>query len=114
MVQMKITELNAWGMDLRTEIRRERRIELALEGHRYFDILRWKQGSLLAEDVKGIKKSLVPAYNQVYIATIPTDAQGYLIINSGRKFVEPKNYLWPVPLPQKDLNPNLIQPDGWK
>lgn len=114
MIHMKIADLNAWGMDLRTEIRRERRVELALEGHRYFDILRWRQGSLLAQDVKGIKKSLVPAYNQVYIATIPTDAQGYLIINSGRKFAEPKNYLWPVPLPQKDLNPNLLQPDGWQ
>lgn len=114
MIHMKIADLSAWGMDLRTEIRRERRIELALEGHRYFDVLRWKQGSLLAEDVKGIKKSIVPAYNQVYIATIQTDAQGYLIINSGRKFIEPKNYLWPVPLPQKDLNSNLIQPDGWK
>lgn len=113
MIHMKLSDLSAWGLDLRNEIRRERRVELALEGHRYFDILRWKQGSLLAQDVKGIKKSLVPSYNQVYIATIPTDAEGYLIINSGRKFEEPKNYRWPVPLAQKDLNPNLVQPTGW-
>ncbi len=53
---MVIVQLAANGLDLRTEIRRERRVELALEGQRYFDIIRWGQGSLLAEDLKGIKK----------------------------------------------------------
>jgi starch-binding outer membrane protein, SusD/RagB family len=113
MVPMVISELATWGMDLREEIRRERRIELALEGHRYFDLLRWKQGALLAADTKGLKKTLVPAYNQQYITTIPTDANGYLIIRSGRNFDVNKHYLWPVPLAQFQLNPALGQNPNW-
>ncbi|RYE11983.1 MAG: RagB/SusD family nutrient uptake outer membrane protein, partial [Sphingobacteriaceae bacterium] len=34
MIDMKIADIAAWGGDLRTEIRRERRVELALEGQR--------------------------------------------------------------------------------
>lgn len=113
MKRMVITELAAAGLDLRTEIRRERRVELALEGQRYYDIMRWKQGDLLAEDVKGIKKSLVESFNQQYVATIPTDANGYFVVNTGRKFVAPKNYLWPIPITQVQRNPVLGQNPGW-
>jgi len=113
MKRMVITELAAAGLDLRTEIRRERRVELALEGQRYYDILRWKQGDLLAQDVKGMKKSLVESFNQQYVATIATDANGYFVVNTGRKFVAPKNYLWPIPITQLQRNPVLGQNPGW-
>lgn len=112
MTPMKIVDLAANGMDLRTEVRRERRIELALEGQRYFDILRWKQGSLLAEDIKGMKKSL--AFRASDVANLPADAQGYIIAYSGRVFIDPKNYLWPIPLTQLQRNPNLGQNPGWQ
>lgn len=36
------------------EIRRERRVELACEGKRFDDLYRWKAGSLLGEDSKGM------------------------------------------------------------
>jgi hypothetical protein len=114
MHHMIISELNAWGMNLRDEIRRERRVELALEGQRYFDILRWKQGNLLAADAKGMKKAFVPSYMQQYVASVPVDAQGYMIVNSGRRFEDPKNYLWPIPLTQWQRNPNLGQNPGWQ
>ena len=111
MVPMILTELEANGMDLRTEVRSERRVELALEGERYFDILRWNQGHLLAEDVKGIKKSL--AYRPSDVANIPADAEGYIIAYRNRIFIDPKNYLWPVPLTQLLRNPELGQNPGW-
>jgi len=113
MKRMVINDLITAGLDLRTEIRRERRVELALEGQRYYDIMRWKQGALLAEDVKGINKSLVESFNQQYVATIATDAKGYFIVNTGRKFTDPKNYLWPIPLTQLQRNPALGQNPGW-
>ncbi|MFB9864715.1 RagB/SusD family nutrient uptake outer membrane protein [Rufibacter immobilis] len=113
MVHMNIEELAANGLNLREEIRRERRVELAREGQRYFDILRWKQGDLLAQDVKGIKKSLIPSWAQTYVASYPTDENGYLIINNGRRFDPAKNYLWPVPFTQLQQNPNLGQNPGW-
>ncbi len=111
MKPMTITEITAAGLDLRTEVRRERRVELALEGQRYFDILRWKQGNLLAEDTKGMKKSL--AFRASDVANLPADAQGYIIAYSGRVFTDPKNYLWPISLTQLQRNPNLGQNPGW-
>lgn len=39
---------------LTLEIRRERRVEMALEGYRYDDLMRWKAGKLLEEEPKGI------------------------------------------------------------
>ena len=36
------------------EIRRERTIELAMEGFRYYDIMRWKEGKLFENDLLGI------------------------------------------------------------
>lgn len=108
---MKLSELEAWGMDLREEIRRERRIELVLEGQRYFDILRWKRGDLLAKDVKGMKKEFI--LRQQDAETIQTDEQGYILFLSGNTFDENKHYLWPIPLIQRDLNPNLSQNPNW-
>ncbi len=111
MRRMSIVELAANGMDLREEVRRERRVELALEGQRYFDILRWKQGSLLAADVKGIKKSM--ALRPSDVANLSADAQGYIIANSGRVFTSAKHELWPISLTQIERNPNLGQNPGW-
>jgi hypothetical protein len=111
MKAMKLTDLTAAGLDLRTEVRRERRVELALEGQRYFDILRWKQGALLAQDIKGMKKSL--AFRASDVANLPADPQGYIIVNTGRVFTDPKNYLWPISLTQLQRNPNLGQNPGW-
>jgi hypothetical protein len=113
MKRMVLTELAANGLDVREEIRRERRVELALEGQRYFDIKRWKQGELLSRDVKGMKKSFIANYNQNFVKAIPADENGYMIINTGRNFDAAKGYLWPVPLTQLERNPNLGQNPGW-
>lgn len=110
MHSMVLTELAANGMDVRTEIRRERRIELVMEGMRYFDIKRWKIGPVLANDVKGMKKewAVVPGD----LSTVRTDAQGYIIAMTGRTFTD-RNYLWPVPQVQFDRNNILGQNTGW-
>lgn len=107
---MRISELQQWGLSLRDELRRERRVELALEGQRYFDIKRWKQGNLLDGDVLGMKKSLVPRQSDV--ANQATNADGYIIVASGHVFTD-KHYLWPVPLSQLEANPKLGQNPGW-
>lgn len=43
------------------EVRRERRIELACEGFRYGDLMRWKCGKLLEKPTEGM---YIPAYGQ--------------------------------------------------
>ncbi|WP_417444559.1 RagB/SusD family nutrient uptake outer membrane protein [Joostella sp.] len=98
------------------DIRRERRVELAFEGFRYDDLMRWKQGSLLAEPVLGLK------FNDTDIADadafeVGTDIQlnneGYIISDNVYSFDESKNYYFPIPVNELSLNPNLEQTPGW-
>jgi hypothetical protein len=76
--------------EMREIIRRERRIELAGEGFYYTDIRRWK----IAE--------------QVMNATIFT-SQNQAIVK--RTFNPARDYWWPIPQTQLDLNQNLAQND---
>lgn len=112
MKHMNIDELAANGLDLREELRRERRIELALEGQRYFDIKRWRKGELLAEDVKGTNVNWLPDY--LALSNLRTDENGFIIALTGQTFDPARHYLWPIPLPQLERNPNLGQNPGWE
>lgn len=112
MVHMKLSELAANNLDLRTEIRRERRIELALEGQRYYDILRWKEGHRLAEDMRGIKAAWAPV--QAHLGSLPIDRDGYIVVRPGERTFNPdKHYLWPIPAQQIQYNPELKQNPNW-
>ncbi len=87
--------------NMQTIIRRERRVELAMEGLRIFDIRRWKT----AENVL----NGYPHGAQFGEASIDN---GYIRLEK-RTFNAERDYLWAVPLSQKDLNPNLGQNPGY-
>lgn len=118
MAHLKLSEIPA-GSDIRTEIRRERRVELFFEGHRYFDIIRWKQGEILGEDLLGVRKDyLDPArLKEGIIGNLKwktVNGKEYLVLESGRTFNPEKNYLLPVPFTQMQLNPQLAPNNpGW-
>lgn len=118
MVHLKLDDLPE-GSDIRTEIQRERRVELFFEGHRYFDIIRWKQGHLLAEDLLGVNRRWLDqsrlAVNLDKDLTWQTKGgHKYLLIETGRQFDQDKHYLLPIPFKQMQLNPNLApQNPGW-
>jgi hypothetical protein len=110
------------NMDLRTEIRRERTVELALEGFRYDDLRRWKTAETeLPQDLKGIKIKgsewqSYPFYStSAYQAN--TDANGFVLVEKGRKFDPAKNYLQPLPTQEINLYQAtghvLQQNPGW-
>ncbi|TDQ11195.1 RagB/SusD family nutrient uptake outer membrane protein [Pedobacter metabolipauper] len=91
------------GLDMRTEIRRERTVELALEGFRYDDLRRWKTAEIeLRQDIKGIKirgaewASRAPYGDPAYLGRI--DAEGFLIAETNRRFDAGKDYLQPLPV----------------
>lgn len=111
MAPMNLAELEANGLNIREEIRRERRVELALEGQRYFDIKRWEQGEFLAEDVKGTNIHWLP--DPEAAGNLRTDEDGFILAHTGRTFDPGKHYLWPIPLPQLERNPDLVQNPGW-
>lgn len=126
MKRMVLTELTANGLDLKTELQRERRVELFMEGQRWFDLMRWEQGYELGVDksqsaanqekgiMKGIRKDY--AYDQsVFSSSTKFDSNGYLIFDDSRVFSSPKNYLFSLPYRQMELNPNLKPNNpGWE
>ena len=113
------------------EIRRERMIELLGEGFGFQDIRRWKKGSwYINRDQMGcyINKSdytttagaSIAAWNSLVVVNrdySPATTEGYLA-----RFPNPEKdgkgwkdayYLFPIPLNDLVLNPNLIQNPGW-
>jgi len=102
------------------EIRRERRIELAAEGFRLDDLLRWKAGKLIEnpETILGMK--LTPEMRAMYPATqvssIVVDASNYIRTynNITSRVWDDKMYHYPIPSQELTLNPSLApQNTGW-
>ena len=90
-------------VDMRTVIQNERRIELAFEENRYFDIRRWK----IAETVMN-----QPRRGETIIQS--GNSTTYNIVNVlTTKFLQPKMYLYPVPYDEVLKNPNMKQNPGW-
>src|SRR5699024_123756 len=125
------------------EIRRERGIELALEGFRFDDLRRWKRGELLEMPYKGM---YVPKTNTLYdlnsdgksdvsfVNEIPDSKESgvvYVELKEGDyeltdgdkgnilwrdnldKEWEDYKYIYPIPFDAISLNPNLKQNKGW-
>lgn len=105
-----------YTIDMLEEIRRERRVELAGEGYRYDDIIRWKLAEkVLPKDIKGTKFQQKYYQNVVPGKDINVDKDGFIIVEKSdtRTFDPLKNYLFPFPLRELSLNKNLIQNPGW-
>jgi hypothetical protein len=106
------------GSDIRTEIRRERSVELFFEGHRYFDLIRWREGSLLSKDLLGVKKSWLDqsklSTDLSSLSWKTVNGQDYLLLETNRTFDPAKDYLLSLPFAQMQMNPNLKPNNpGW-
>jgi starch-binding outer membrane protein, SusD/RagB family len=84
------------------EIRRERRIELAVEGFRFDDLRRWKAGKLVTNP-------------KTYLGARDPETDDYRVLYPGRESRQwnDKNYLYPLPISELTLNPQLSQNPGW-
>lgn len=93
------------GTDLLKRIQNERRIELAFEGHRFFDVRRWK----IAPTVLNInaQKMLVQRDPNTLVKTFTV--QDFL---PARAFFE-RNYLLPIPQSEMERNKNFVQNPGY-
>lgn len=80
----------------------ERVVELAWEGLRLADIRRWR----IAEDVMPGRAYGIDYYDDA--GNIVT-AQGEVV----RLFTTPRDYLWPLPASELDLNAALEQNPGY-
>ncbi len=95
----------AHGLNMREEIRRERTVEFYDENFRADDLKRWNTA------VEVLDKPLLGA-KALKAGNFQRDAQGYPILDNERKWSE-KNYLFPLPDDQMQLNPNIGQNPGW-
>ncbi len=105
------------GMDMRTEIRRERTVELFLEGFRFDDLRRWKTAETeMPQAIKGVLRTGTAFETDPRWAGIefPLDENGYIIVEgtSNRRF-ESRHYLMPLPTRQILINSQLAQNEGW-
>lgn len=89
--------------EMRKTIQNERRIELAFEEHRYWDIRRWKTAETLSNIplhgmsiIKGSSGRLIYSLNEVFTPV----------------FIK-KQYLYPIPYDEVVKNDNMVQNPGW-
>ncbi|SDM52677.1 RagB/SusD family nutrient uptake outer membrane protein [Kriegella aquimaris] len=79
----------------RMAVRHEMRLEFALEGMRFFDLVRW-----------GIAENTL----NTYLASELSDSK--LPWLSGSSFTSGKNNYWPIPQVQLDLQPGILTPNS--
>lgn len=108
------------GLNMQTEIRRERTVELAFEGFRRDDLRRWKTaetellGALKGIKYKGTEYEELSVLNPGHPGIV--DAEGFLVIESdeNRSFTVPKNYYYSLPLDEITKNEALLPNNpGW-
>lgn len=97
---------NGWNINdqkqLRKFIHNERRIELAFEEHRFFDIRRW----LIAEKTQKVvyEHDVLKKLNGSFVYTIKVWE---------KRMFDTKNYLLPIPQSEVNNNSNMLQNPGW-
>ncbi|WP_240348140.1 RagB/SusD family nutrient uptake outer membrane protein [Longitalea arenae] len=90
--------------EMRTIIRNERRVELAFEEHRFFDIRRWKIAEqVMNTPLHGMRIDVSSAGNRSY--------QRIQILTP--RFKAPAMYLYPIHYDEVAKNPNMQQNPGW-
>lgn len=110
--------VNSNGLNMRTEIRRERKVELAFEGHGYWDLIRWKTAEI------ELPKALLGSYLFTEYLTATGDKwsdktlvndQNYIILQPAtlRRFDKDRDYLWPLPTSELAKNVKLEQNPNW-
>jgi hypothetical protein len=94
------------GEELRRRIYNERRIELAFENQRFFDIRRWKIGI----DVENLPIRGLDVF--LDLSTGVKRYEGIVLLDRSESFTE-KNYLLPIASDEIKRNPKLTQTPGW-
>lgn len=108
------------------EIRRERRVEMALQGYRFDDLMRWAganvivgkrgRGAYLGTD--GVLYKSFPEEKQEELKTVLVDGNKWMdplqeLLPNGYQFNSGRDYLLPIPPSELELNKKMNQNPGW-
>jgi len=113
--RVNLADVNASGDELRQAIRTERRLELAFEQCRLYDIRRWKgkSGKSVMEELFGPNGSFVK-YNTGENADMYEKANQGESSDKGKNFQTPRDLIWPIPVYEiEHTNGSVTQNPGW-
>ncbi len=89
---------------MREMIQHERRVELAIEGHRYFDVRRW----LIAHGENGVLNTPVWCLN-VSVGEHARDPEFFTMVEGMPRIFRVEHYLAPIKASEVALNTELVQ-----
>ena len=109
-VEMPLIPAGLSQSEMRDRIKHERRIELCFEGHRMFDLRRWKEGEKLGGEIHGIK--ITPSgFDANNRPVLPYSYERFKVED---RVWEDKMYWWPIPYSEVvKYNGKLKQNPGW-
>lgn len=118
-LNVKLTNafVTANNLSMREEIRRERTVELALEGFRYDDLIRWKTAETVLPQTLLGAKYIASEWVGTPAAGLNLNSDGVLIVEpaSSRHFRPERDYLYPVPFNEINLSGgNVTQNPNWQ
>ncbi|OAQ38978.1 hypothetical protein A5893_13145 [Pedobacter psychrophilus] len=88
---------------MRTRIRNERRVELAFEDHRFWDLRRWMDETTLKANITGVN---ITGNTRATFVHTP-------IVVESRVFDATKMYLYPLPFSEVNVAKGLVQNPNW-
>jgi len=104
------------NLSMREEIRRERTVELALEGFRYDDLIRWKTAETVLPQTLLGAKFIAAEWVGTSQSSLTLNTDNVLIVEpaSTRTFKVNRDYLYPIPVNEIALSGgNVVQNPNW-
>ncbi|GAB2812843.1 RagB/SusD family nutrient uptake outer membrane protein [Ferruginibacter profundus] len=108
--------VTANNLSMREEIRRERTVELALEGFRYDDLIRWKTAETVLPQTLLGAKFIAAEWVGTNQSSLNLNSDNVLIVEpaSTRSFKVNRDYLYPIPINEISLSGgNVVQNPNW-
>lgn len=97
---------------MRLRIQNERKVELAFEEHRFWDVRRWKIAGVV-NNFTAMGVSVTQNGSVLHYSYVIPNTGGNLDYDPVRVFKDPANYFFPIPMSEIAADPQLTQNPGY-